>query len=163
MVRIGLMWLNDAMPTANEHFISNLIRQKLFTAIDALPPPRLGSPSWLLFLPENEFHELGLLMAWYLIRQSGQKVIYLGGNLPGYSLTEAVNEVMPDYLLLFLVHRDQTKRIQNYLDGLNHDLEVEKIFVSTSPGLIQKLKPGHKVQFLESVADLDKQLEIEYV
>jgi len=163
MVRIGLMWLTDSMPTANEHFISNLIRQKLFTAIDSLPPPKLGSPSWLLFLPENEFHELGLLMAWYLIRQSGQKVIYLGGNLPGLSLRAAVNEIMPDYLLLFLVHRDQTKRIQNYLDMLNEDLEVEKIFVSTSPGLIQKLKTAQKVQFLETAGDLDKQLEIEYV
>ncbi len=63
LVRVGMMWLGDAIPVANEHFISNLIRQKLFTAIDSLPPPKPGSASWILFLPENEFHEIGLLLA----------------------------------------------------------------------------------------------------
>src|SRR5664279_4349134 len=40
LIRIGLMWLNDSLPTSSEHFISNLIRQKLFTAIDSLPAPK---------------------------------------------------------------------------------------------------------------------------
>ena len=163
MVRTGLMWLDDMMPTANEHFISHLIRQKLSTAIDSLPPPKLGSPSWLLFLPENEFHEMGLLMAQYLIRLAGQKVIYLGGNLPASALRSAVSEVMPDNLLLFLVHRDQPSHIQSFLDELNKDLETEKIFLSASPGLIQKLRAGKKVRFLQSPADLEKLLENESV
>ncbi len=60
--RIGLMWLSDSLPTASEHFISNLIRQKIFTGIDSLPPAKPGKHSWILFLPENEFHEIGLLM-----------------------------------------------------------------------------------------------------
>ena len=159
LVRTGLMWLGEKMPTANEHFISHLIRQKLSTAIDSLPAPKLGTPSWLLFLPENEFHEIGLLMAQYLIRLSGQKVIYLGGNLPVSALRAAVNEIMPDYLLLFLVHRDEDKILQNYLDDLRKDLDVEKIFVSSSPGIIQKLKTRQKLYFLQSPADLEKQLE----
>ena len=78
LVRIGLMWEGDSIPPANEHFISNLLRQKLFAAIDSLPPSKATADKWLLFLQENEFHEIGLLFACYLIRLSGRQVIYLG-------------------------------------------------------------------------------------
>ena len=105
LVRTGLMWACNDLAPANEHFISNLFRQKLFTAIDALPPSKPESDSWLLFLPENEFHEVGLLLAHYLIRLSGKKVIYLGGNVPTQSVITAVKEISCDNLLLFLVHR----------------------------------------------------------
>ena len=86
LVRIGLMWSGDSIPPANEHFISNLLRQKLFTAIDSLPPAKASADKWLLFLQENEFHEIGLLFACYLIRLSGRQVIYLGPDVPLSSL-----------------------------------------------------------------------------
>src|SRR5690606_8449955 len=65
--RIGLMWSVDKLPPAQEHFMCNLIRQKLVAAIDALPAASSSSPKWLLFLPEDEFHEIGLLFAHYVL------------------------------------------------------------------------------------------------
>ncbi len=152
--RIGLMWLTDSLPTANEHFISNLIRQKLFTAIDSLPPAKSDSPGWILFLPENEFHELGLLLANYLIRLSGQRVIYLGGNVPESSVRTAVKELNPENILLSFVHHDLVINIQKYLDRLRKDLPVNKIYVAANPELFYQLKAGKKIQFLGSAEDL---------
>ena len=120
LIRIGLMWLSDTMPAPHEHFISNLLRQKLFTAIDALAPPKKAFSTWLLFLPENEFHEIGLLFAAYLIRISGDKVIYLGSNVPEHSLGAAINDIMPDYLLLFLVHHDLPSDVHRNVVGQRH-------------------------------------------
>jgi len=156
--RIGLMWLNDTLSTANEHFISNLIRQKLFTAIDSLPPAKPGSPLWILFLPENEFHEIGLLLAYYLIRLSGQRVIYLGGNVPKSSVRSAVKDLKPDNLLLSFVHHDLVLNIQNYIDRLRKDSPVNKIFVAANPELFYQLKPGKKIQFLGSAEELGAHL-----
>ena len=78
LARIGLMWACDIMPPAQEHFISNIIRQKLFSVIDGLTPVKSAKEGWLLFLPEDEFHEVGLLFANYLIRSAGKSVFYLG-------------------------------------------------------------------------------------
>jgi DNA-binding transcriptional MerR regulator len=163
LVRVGMMWLGDTMPVASEHFISNLIRQKLFTAIDSLPPPKPESASWILFLPENEFHEIGLLLASYLIRLSGQKVIYLGGNLPELSLRAAIKDLKPDFLLLFLVHRDQVRNIQKYLDQLGKTTTVKKIFVAAGSGLTQQLKAGNKISFLGSANELQQSIESNFV
>ena len=104
MERIGLMWATDNLPTAHEHFITNIVRQKFLAALDSLDAPDPLSESWLLFLPENEFHEIALLYAQLVIRLSGKKVIYLGSNLPIESVIAAIDQTKPKYLLTFLVH-----------------------------------------------------------
>ncbi|MEO6135554.1 MAG: MerR family transcriptional regulator, partial [Ginsengibacter sp.] len=68
MVRLGIMWSSDAIPPAQEHFLSNLMKQKLFSLINSVAPSKIKSDAWLLFLPEDEFHEIGLLYANYVLR-----------------------------------------------------------------------------------------------
>ena len=82
--RIGLLWQSGKFPPGQEHFMSNIISQKLHVAIDSLPIPQPTSEKWLLFLPENEFHEISLLLCNYIIKQAGKKVIYLG-KLQGFT------------------------------------------------------------------------------
>jgi len=79
---VGALWTaNKAIP-AHEHFISNLIRQKIISAIDMIPPAKEGSPVVIMFLPENEDHEIALLLANYISQDLGFKVYYLGQNVP---------------------------------------------------------------------------------
>ena len=158
LIRIGVMWLNDSLPTSNEHFISNLIRQKLFTAIDSLPTPKPGSATWILFLPENEFHEIGLLLGQYIIRLSGQKVVYLGSNIPEMALRSAVKEVMPENLLMFFVHRNVPENIKKYLDKLRRDVKVKKIYVTANQYLSEQIKSVKGIHLLKSVEELDRLL-----
>ncbi len=80
---IGLLWQSSSICAAQEHFSSNLVRQKLVSAIDSIP---LGSdraqPVVVLYLPENEIHELGLLYLQYRLRRAGRRTIYLGESVP---------------------------------------------------------------------------------
>lgn len=156
--RIGMMWKSDTLPAGYEHFITNLIRQKLFTAIDALPPPAVGSDSWMLFLPENEFHEIGLLFAHYLIRQSGRRSVYLGANVPLSSIIASFNRTKPDNALLFFVHHLMPEDAQDYINGLTKSLPVEKIFLAGNPNLINALKIKRKIHLLASVEQLREQI-----
>ncbi len=159
LVRIGILWSNGSIPPAQEHFVSNFLRQKMFTAIDSLPPAKSVLNSWLLFLPENEFHEIGLLFAHYLIRLSGKKVIYLGANVPLDSLKTAVEDILPAHLLFFLVHHDMPADSQKYLDTLSKSFRKTKIHLSGNPKLITQLKTGKGVNWIQSVEVLEKQLE----
>jgi DNA-binding transcriptional MerR regulator len=157
--RVGLLWASNTIPPAREHFISNIIRQKLYTAIDALPPEGNKYESWLLFLPENEFHEIGLLFANYMIRSSGRKVTYMGANLPFQSLADAVEQVSPSKLLMFLVHYDQPEIIQQYIKDLELLLPDQEIYLSGNMKLLGQLDLGKRTHKIGSVAELEKELE----
>ena len=88
MEKIGFLWATGDVNVAQEHFVSNLIRRKIITAIDSLPPVNSSDALLLiLFLPEGELHELGLLFTKYLIKKRGTRVLYLGQNLPYEDLT----------------------------------------------------------------------------
>lgn len=158
LVRMGTLWTSDSIRPSYEHYISNLLRRKLTTSLDALPPPRPGSPTWLLFLPENEFHDIGLLFADYLIRSSGARTIYLGGNMPEDAVIEAIDGVKPNHLLLFLVHYDLPDDIQQYLDRLTGSFKGDRIFVTGNAALLQALSKGKKLVLLSSPKDLEARL-----
>lgn len=80
--RVGLLWLNDCVNPAQEHFASLIVRKKMMVAIDGLDLPREGSESFLLFLPEGEYHEIPLLFVQYLLKQQGYLVTNLGPSVP---------------------------------------------------------------------------------
>ena len=160
LVRMGLMWSADTIPPAHEHFISNLLRQKFLTAIDSLPLAKPQSDSWLLFLPENEFHEMGLLFASYLLRVSGKKVIYLGCNLPFQSLEMILKNASPNNLLLFFVHHNLPDDTQEYLNNLSSQFKGKNIFVASDQKLTSQLKKRNNIRFLHSVEDLERKLSL---
>lgn len=160
--RVGLMWSDSSIPPAAEHFISNLLRQKLYTAIDSLPPPTSSSSPWLLFLPEDELHEIGLLLAHYLIRQSGSRSVYLGANMPLSSLEDVIRSVQPGRILLFLVHNDHPEQTRVYLEKVIKAAK-KTLFIAGHPGLISQLGKNKKIKWLRTVDDLEKEIELNTV
>ena len=131
MEKVGVLWLIGTINPAQEHFITNLIRQKLIIAIDGQPKP--SSPdarTFLLFLPENEQHELGLLFYNFLLKKNGFKVIYLGPSLPFNDLLEVVKIRHTDYILTYFVAALNQDKISSYLSKLSEAFAHKKIFVT---------------------------------
>jgi len=119
--RVGLLWSTESLNPAQEHFISNMVKQKLFSAIDALPPANLNQAQVVLFLPDFEDHEIGLLMANFMLRQAGRNVIYLGQKVPLVNIKDTVLECDPSQLLFFLIQTRPTEFLQNYIDQLTSE------------------------------------------
>jgi len=163
MKRIGFLWASNLMPTASEHFISNIFHQKLSAAIDAMALPDSSMETWLLFLPENEFHELPLLYASFLLRLSGRNVIYLGSNVPIISLKTAIPDTLPDNLLMFLIHFDHPERIQKDIESINSYFLGNKIYLAGNHNLISCIKYPLNVEYLQSVADIENILGLNEV
>lgn len=155
LMRTGLLWISDSLLPAQEHFFTNLIRQKLLAAIDSLPPEKSTEDTWLLFLPENEFHEIGLIFANYMLRHAGKKVIYLGANVPLDSLKFAMTSIQPSHLLFFMVHSNMPEKSQKYLDLLSDNFHSCKIYLSSNQKLITVLKPGKGMKWVSSVDELE--------
>lgn len=80
---VGLLWQTETILPAHEHFVSNLISQKIQVNTEELKYTTIISDTtYVLFLPENEIHELGLLYLNYELVLRGYKTIYLGQSLP---------------------------------------------------------------------------------
>ncbi len=119
--RIGVMWLVNSISAAQEHFISNLIRQKVISEIDKLGIPDKSSTSALLFLPEHDWHELGLLFYQYLLRSKGYYTYYLGQSLPYDSLIDCIQRLKPTVVLSSWLTAVDQNFITNYFKQLKAD------------------------------------------
>ncbi len=152
--RMGLMWGIDSISPAQEHFSSHLIKQKIFSAIETLPKPTDSKRNWLLFLPENEFHEIPLLFSNYLIQTEGHKVIYLGSNVPLETLYKAVDEVKPTDLLFFFVHHINEEDAINYIQMLCDAFKTTKIHIAGNAHLMAQLSGQKHINWIQTPHDL---------
>jgi len=129
--KIGLLWQIGTINPAQEHFISNLLRQKLIIAIDGIVDTVNGdSKSYVLFLPEGEFHELGLIYYHYLLRKNHYKVYYLGETVPFDGLVEISKMKKIDYLLTSFVTAIPEEEALNYLNKLSTQFENATIYIT---------------------------------
>ncbi|MFD0975165.1 MerR family transcriptional regulator [Salinimicrobium gaetbulicola] len=161
--RVGLLWTTNTIPPSQEHYITNLLRQKLFTSIDSLTTEADNQGAWMLFLPEDEFHEMGLLFANYLIRSMGKKVIYLGPNVPLSSVERALEDTGAENLLLFMVHKDLPEHIEQFIAELGKIGRDKKIFVAANKELAADFSKEKAINWLYSIEDLEKQFNNEKI
>ena len=130
--RIGILWLTNRVAPSQEHFLSENIKQKLIVASDIYFKKENKKETWLLFLPENEFHEIGLLFARFLLVKNGFNVIYLGSNLPYESLNQVDEKIKIDNTLMFSVSKSSLININSTIEYLESNFQsANKYIVST--------------------------------
>lgn len=138
--RIGMLWQAGTVNPAQEHFISNLVRQKLIVAIDnEMQNISVNGPRIIFFLPEGELHEIGLLFFNLVARKEGLDVVYLGMSVPLGDL-KLVNHVRPAdaFFTSFVSARDKVE-LESVLQQLRDYFPDTPFFVS---GLqVKELKP----------------------
>lgn len=161
--KIGILWQTGSINPAQEHFVSNLFRQKLMVAIDNLHLADVQSAKkFVVFLPEGEYHELGLLFFYYLIKKAGNQVYYLGSSVPFPDLIETSKMVKPDYLFTSFTCSIQTKEYQDYIHKLSKSFPFQTIlltgnfaseYVNSMPSNILKIKnPSELSEFLKGIS-----------
>lgn len=115
--RIGILWITNHINPAQEHLISNIIRQKLIVGIESVSTSLKINKTILLFLPEGEYHELGMLFMYYLLKSRGVSTIYLGANVPLNDVEYVVNLKKPHYLY-------------SHLTAVGHNFNFDKFIAS---------------------------------
>lgn len=133
--RVGTLWRSGAISPAQEHFISNLIRQKIIVAIDGQTAQiKSEQPKFLLFLPEGDLHELSLLFMHYLLRSRGIASIYLGATVPYADLESVIKQHRPNYVFTVMMVKPNRTTVEAYLKAMRKDFPEVNILVT-----------GHKV------------------
>lgn len=117
--KIGILWMTNHINPAQEHLVTNIIRQKLIVGIEGVSATLKHDKTVLLFLPEGEYHELGLLFMYYLLKKRGVNVIYLGTNVPLSDVDYVVKLKKPDYLYCHLTTVGQSFNFDKFLSNVS--------------------------------------------
>ena len=118
---VGNLWLAGSVNPAQEHFVSNLIRQKLYRVFDELPNG--DKKHVLVFLLEGEWHDIGILFYSVLLKMYGFKVTYLGQSCPKIDASTTIKQLKPDYCLTAFI---STEGLDNHKEALIELSEAHK-------------------------------------
>lgn len=122
---IGLLWQTNTINPAHEHFIVELIKQKILINTESVLNKNFVSDNkeaYILFLPDNEVHELGLMYTNYYILSHGHHTIYLGQSVPLESLTMLLTVYTKiTFISCFTVQPEQ-EHLAKYLSDFNKKL-----------------------------------------
>lgn len=149
--KIGVLWLTGAVKPAQEHFVSNLIRQKLIVAIDGVivqenPRPR----KFLLFLPEGEMHEIGLLFYHYLIKKAGHKSVYLGQSVPFKDIQSVVEIRKCDSILTSVSSTIAGKDLPGFIKSLAKTFPQINIYLSIYEGILDEKLTNPNITWIKN-------------
>ena len=122
--QIGLLWQTNSIKPAHEHFVSYLIINKLISLTENLPSIRSNNTNivYVLFLPDGEIHELGLLFINYVLRSKGLQTVYLGSSIPHENLIDVKNKFNTICYISSFTVMPNKDNIDKYLECFFNDL-----------------------------------------
>jgi len=152
--RIGILWQTGHINPAQEHLTTNIIRQKLIVGIDQARPVLRLKRSFLLFLPEREHHELGLLLVYYLLKKRGAEVFYIGANVPLKDAQFVNDTKKPDFIYIHLTSTSPGFNFEKFLKQTSEKISKPKIIISGFPTHGYKKVLPKNVEFKHSLVEL---------
>jgi DNA-binding transcriptional MerR regulator len=153
--RIGTLWTTGSIGPAQEHFITNLIRQKIIVAIDGqVIRLDVHSKKYILYTPEGELHEIPLLFANYILRARNNRVVYLGQSLPFNELKFVCELHNPDYIFSAITSTPGQDEIQNYVNRLGGNFPTTKVLLTGYQVVAQGIDLPSNTEIVMSVKQL---------
>lgn len=163
LYRVGLLWQTGTIHPAQEHLISNLVRQKIIVAIDGLKPVKSDSREnkYMIFLPDGEQHEIGLLFTYYVLRARKKQVIFLGSSMPFEDLQFVYNIHQPAYLFTICTTAINKEALENRLQMIGERFKEAELLISGEQVIARekqiKLPPNARI--IHSVEELIDMLD----
>ena len=149
--KIGLLWLTNRMNPAQEHFLSEAFKQKIYSEIDKISTNTTNRDTWMLFLPPNEHHEIGLLFSRFLLLKSGYNVIYLGANVPLSSIQQVSETIEINNILFFSIANYSKDNLTDTISFLAKNLTLPNKYIVTNAKGKSKLFQKHKITLIDDI------------
>ena len=129
MTELGILWQTGAICPSHEHFVTSLIKQKIHIQTEKFQKNKYltSNPKFVIFLPDNEIHELSILFLNYLILNKGFQTIFLGQSIPIESLKTLLSQKdilhFVTYITVQPSKNDVLKFIKSFDENLIKDSE----------------------------------------
>jgi DNA-binding transcriptional MerR regulator len=158
--KVGFMWQVGTINPAHEHFATHKIEQKIIYCTTQFNKKiNKQGKRYLLFLPPNEHHQVGLLFAQYMLRSNGHHVLYLGQNLPYDSLTEVVNYYEPDFVLSVLTVLNTDTDVDDAITKIKAAIGEIPLILTGSLITNQETNKSQKIIIVKNIAEFASIIE----
>ena len=155
---LGLLWQTNSIKPAHEHFISNLIYQKIALNTAALPNiETIKEPVNVLFLPFGEIHDLGLFFLNYYLKLKGERTVYLGKSIPFDNLFYVNSQIKSITWITYFMLDTSTEEKTMFLDNVEKLVSNNKntsVIVGNIWDDFSKENKNEKIIFKTSLQDL---------
>lgn len=129
-VKVGIYWQVGSIFPSQEHYVTNIFRQKIISETEKLERPAQKSTAILFFLHEGELHELSLLFYNYMAQKMGYRTIYLGQMVPWDDLVKIQKQVNTSYIFTAFISSMPKPELESYLVSLKELFINQKIFIT---------------------------------
>ena len=129
MTELGILWQTGAICPSHEHFVTSLIKQKIHVQTEKIQNKKSvekSSPKFVVFLPENEIHELSILYLNYLVLSKGFQTIFLGQSIPIKSLKTLLSQNEVLHFITYITVQPSRSDISNYIKLFEEDIIIGK-------------------------------------
>ncbi len=152
--KMSMLWLTGSVTHAQESFISNLIRQKLLTAIDKEEVnKKRTAKKFVLYLPKGENQELSLQLMHFLLKVRNFYVVYLGPDMTISDVGDAVRIIKPDYVFTMITETYVGESIINYVGRMKKQFLDTHLLLTGYQVVAQNLQNTDNITVLRSLAD----------
>ncbi|MFV8363477.1 MerR family transcriptional regulator [Flavobacterium sp. ZT3P35] len=159
MNELGLLWQSDTITPAHEHFISYLIKQKLLVNTEKLQVLKQTKLDriFVLSLPMNEIHELGLMYLNYEILLHGYKTIYLGESMPIENLKDLKKHFSSIIYVSYMTVQPERDVVDSYVQKMSEELlddTTELWYIGRMVEFVKKEKLSQGITIFNSINEL---------
>lgn len=155
--KIGELWQLNTLSVSQEHFFSNLLREFFINSISEIPVPIPSKGKVVLFLHEQERHELSLLFYYYYLKSSGYECYYLGQQVPLDDLKAFVVQMKPDFLYTSLISAITERNIKELFSKVGDFFPLDKLKAGGIQLSNHKKVIPSEIQQIQSLDDILKQ------
>ena len=163
MIELGVLWQTNSISPSHEHFVTSLIKQKIHSLCEKLQEnqPLNANKTFVLYLPDNEIHELGLLYLNYEILVRGYKTIFLGQSVPTASLSNFQDKSEKMIFVSCFTIEPNQDRVVDYLDEFEKEVlsseEKSELWITGFQTKYIENLQNPRIRIFESSAEMAKE------
>ena len=155
MDKLSMMWIAGSITGAHENFVASLIRRKTIIAIDEVSGTyHPDSPTFLIYLPKGETHELSLLFLHFLLKKIGVQVINLGTQVPLIDVLEGQRISGADYIFTLFNDSFADSPLQSYINEVARHLKDCIYIISGYQTIVQNVEAPESVKILSGINEV---------
>lgn len=157
--KVGVLWqVNDLSPS-QEHFASAIIRRKILLEIDILTKANNSKYSFILCLPPEDFHELPLLLAHYILLENKITTYYLGSSVSPDMAAQAAHITGATHLFTLFMSSSPMEKLKDYMQSIHQKVPNLNILFSGCPEMCKKPLLNQAVRHLKSIDEFETIVE----
>lgn len=153
--RVGVLWQIEDISPSQEHFASAIIRRKILAEIDKMPVNFQSGQTIVLCLPPDEFHELPLLLAHYILLENQINTIYLGSSVPPEMAASTAQQTKATYLFTLFMSSAPMENLKGYLHSIHELVPEVKIYFSGCPMMCKKPITNQNIVYLHGIEEFE--------